>query len=148
MKFRTALFVFITPVLSVGLFAQNATKVEIFGGYSYFGLGSTTSATTFGLDRANLNGWNAAAKFNVTPRIGVVADFSGHYGDRAVRLPVESNPALQPKPGNMRQHSFLFGPEVRLLTNRRVAVNVRALAEGVVPLKPMSGSPPGSCSRS
>jgi hypothetical protein len=128
-NYKTALSLFfITPVLSVGLFAQSAPKVELFGGYSYFGAGSTTSATAFGLDTANLNGWNAAAKINVTPRLGLLADFSGHYGDRGITVPVGSNPTLQPKPGHMRQHTFLFGPEACLLTKKRVAVNVRALA--------------------
>lgn len=102
-----------------------------------------------GLDAANLNGWDAAAKFNVTPRIGLLADFSGHYGDRGVQLPAGSNPSVQPRPGDMRQHTFLFGPEFRLLGQDRLAVNVRALAGVarrntlVAPLsQPVESTPP------
>lgn len=126
---RTPLSLFlIVPVVSVGLFAQNASKLELFGGYSYFGAGSNMSATSISLDTANLNGWNAAANFGLTPRIGMVADFSGHYGNRDVQLPTGSNPSVHPRPGNMHQYTSLFGPEFRVLKNSRVTVNVRALA--------------------
>jgi hypothetical protein len=119
---------FIGPILSVGLFAQAVPKVELFGGYSYFGAGSVSSAGLVGLAAANLNGWGAAAKFNVTSRIGLLADFSGQYGDRRVQLPAGSNPSIQPRPGDVRQHAFLFGPEFRVLKTDRVVVNLRALA--------------------
>jgi hypothetical protein len=145
------LLLLLVPALGVGLFAQDAPKLEVFGGYSYLGAGSNTSATSFGFDTANLNGWNAAAKFNVTSRIGIIADFSGDYGDRAVTVPAGSNPALQPRPSEMRQHTFLFGPQFRLFTNKRVAVNVRALAGVahantlVAPLaQPIESAPPPS----
>lgn len=123
-KYRIPLSLFlITPVLSVGLFAQNAPKVELFGGFSYLRLAEQTY-----LSAANLNGWNASGKLNVAPRLGFLADFSGHYGERRLQLPVGSNPSISPEPGEMRQHTFLFGPELRVLTRDRLTVNVRALA--------------------
>ena len=58
--------------------AQGPPKVEIFGGYSYLGL---TEQPRTGLQFAGLNGWNTSVKFNVMPRLGFLADFSGHYGE-------------------------------------------------------------------
>ena len=49
--------------------AQEAPRVEVFGGYSAVrDDGETTS------------GWNAAAGYSLTRRFGIVADLSGHYG--------------------------------------------------------------------
>lgn len=118
----------VVPILSVGLSAQNVPKSELFGGYSYFGARSVSSAGVAGLAGANLNGWGAAAKVNVTPRIGLLADFGGQYGGRRVQLPAGSNPSIQPRAGNVRQHTFLFGPEFRVLKTDRIVVSLRALA--------------------
>ncbi|HEV8138950.1 MAG TPA: outer membrane beta-barrel protein [Pyrinomonadaceae bacterium] len=66
--------------------AQQVPKAEVFGGYSWAG--------------GNFHGWNASVTGNITRRLGVVADFSGHYGselDGSVRIKKDA-------------HSFLFGP--------------------------------------
>lgn len=122
-------------ILSASLFpftviAQETTKFEIFGGYSYLRL--TEQSSTL-LKPANLNGWNGSGKLNVTPRIGLLADFSGHYGQRGA-LPLTWYSPMSGElqqfgrlPADMRQHTFLLGPEVRLLRRDRLSVNVRAL---------------------
>jgi hypothetical protein len=137
------------PILSVGLLAQDVPKVGLFVGYSYLRTGGVSNAGLVGLGAVSLNGWDASAKFNVTSRIGLLADFSGQYGDRRVQLPAASNPALQPRPGDFRQHTFLFGPEFRVLGTDRIAVNLRALAGVanrntlVAPLsQPIESTPP------
>ena len=66
--------------------AQDVSKAEVFGGYSWAG--------------GNFHGWNAAVMGNVTTRFGIVADFSGHYGSEL------DGAILIKKDG----HSFLFGP--------------------------------------
>ena len=66
--------------------AQDVSKAEVFGGYSWAG--------------GNFHGWNAAVMGNVTKRFGIVADFSGHYGSEL------DGAILIKKDG----HSFLFGP--------------------------------------
>ena len=109
--------------------AQETPKLEIFGGYSYLRL---TRQTNAGLESANLNGWNASVKWNLTPRIGLVADFSGNYGQRGrtpLSLSTTSGQITQIgfKPGDMRQHTFLFGPEFRLVRSNRLTLNVRTL---------------------
>ena len=65
--------------------AQDVSKAEVFGGYSWAG--------------GNFHGWNAAVMGNVTKRFGIVADFSGHYGSEL------DGAILIKKDG----HSFLFG---------------------------------------
>lgn len=116
-------------LLPLSVAAQETPKLEVFGGYSYLRL--TEQPRTL-LKSASLNGWNALVKLNVTPRIGLLADFSGHYGQRGLTpFTIDSlTPAGEVQriiPGDMRQHTFLFGPEVRLLKRDRLLVNVRAL---------------------
>jgi opacity protein-like surface antigen len=68
--------------------AQETPKVEVFGGYSWAG--------------GNFHGWNTSVTGNVNKWLGVVADFSGHYGseqDGPVRV-------------DQNAHSFLFGPRI------------------------------------
>ncbi len=91
--------------------AQEVPKVEIFGGYSLFhfddkGLESELQAIdpTLTANR-NLHGWNAAAQFNVNHWLGIVGDFSGHYGN-VIESPVGS------VSGNV--YNFLFGPQINL----------------------------------
>ena len=66
--------------------AQDVAKVEVFGGYSWAG--------------GNFHGWNSSVTGNVTRRLGIVADFSGHYGDELEGSILVKEDA----------HSFLFGP--------------------------------------
>jgi len=81
---RKLLFVVVIVMLAlpVSLMAQDYSKAEVFGGYSY-------QHVEGGI---NLNGWNAAVAGNVNPWLGFVADFGGYYG-------------------NFHDHTFLFGPQ-------------------------------------
>ena len=65
---------------------QDIPKVEVFGGYSWAG--------------GNFHGWNSSVTGNVTKRFGIVADFSGHYGNEFEGSILVKQDA----------HSFLFGP--------------------------------------
>ena len=66
--------------------SQDIPKVEVFGGYSWAG--------------GNFHGWNSSVTGNVTKGFGIVADFSGHYGNEL------QGPILV----NQDAHSALFGP--------------------------------------
>ena len=66
--------------------AQDTSKAEVFGGYSWTG--------------GNFHGWNASVTGNVTKRFGITADFSGHYGNE-----LEGSILVK-----QNAHSFLFGP--------------------------------------
>lgn len=137
-----------------GVAAQETPKVEVFGGYSYLQL---TEQPRVLLKSASLNGWNASVKLNVTPRIGLLADFSGNYGQRgltpytisSLTTPGELK-RVEAMPGEMRQHTFFFGPEVRLLKRDRLSMNVRALMGVahtntlVLPFREPIQRPPGS----
>ncbi len=65
--------VFLTtaPVL-----AQDESKVDVFGGYSYLRV-----SPGGGAPGANTNGWEAQATVNLSGYLGVTADFDGHYGE-------------------------------------------------------------------
>ncbi|MEO6726525.1 MAG: outer membrane beta-barrel protein [Blastocatellia bacterium] len=57
--------------------AQDAPRVEIFGGYSYLRADDDNG----GID---LHGWNASTAVNINKWVGIAADFSGHYGEASV----------------------------------------------------------------
>jgi opacity protein-like surface antigen len=83
---------------------------NVFVGYSYL------SADLVSNGRTNLNGWNGSVEGKVLPFIGLVADFSGHYGS----VPLAVNPtcttivggACSTLSASANIHSFLFGPRV------------------------------------
>jgi hypothetical protein len=85
-----------------------------FIGYSYL------SADLAPGNRTSLNGWNGSVEGKVLPFIGLVADFSGHYGSPSVLsggfcpVPVGSLPGgcEDTTSGSTSEHNFLFGPRV------------------------------------
>lgn len=81
--FCSMCLVFLTLLLAM---AQNVPKAEVFGGYSWAG--------------GNFHGWNSSVTGNVTKRFGIVADFSGHYGNELEGSILVKKDA----------YSFLFGP--------------------------------------
>jgi opacity protein-like surface antigen len=74
-------------------FAQDFTKVELFGGYQY-----TRINPGNGVSGDNFNGWDAAAQYNWNKYFGVKADFSGAYKSVLAT--------------SLRQHTYLFGPVI------------------------------------
>lgn len=61
---------------TVSVFAQDNSKLDVFGGYSYLHVSPGN-----GLTGANTNGWESQATGNLTDYLGVTADFDGHYGN-------------------------------------------------------------------
>lgn len=82
--------------LSIPAMAQDAPKVEIFGGYSYL-------RATSGDLGINLQGWNASVAVNANSWFGIEANFSGNYGS-----PISDSVLLS----NTKVHTFLFGPRI------------------------------------
>jgi len=74
--------------------AQDAPRVEIFGGYSYLRADDDDG----GLD---LHGWNASTAVNLNKWVGIAADFSGHYGDVTI---------LPGSKADVSGYLFLVGP--------------------------------------
>jgi Outer membrane protein beta-barrel domain len=93
------------PIISL---AQEAPRVEVFGGYSYMRLEDDGS----GLDR-DLNGFNVSGNITVIgKRIGLKADVSGHFGQISF-APGVSNI-------DQRQFLFLFGPQFSLRKSGKI----------------------------
>jgi len=93
---------------SVPVLAQDWSRVDVFGGYSYLRLDASG-------EHANLNGWNGQIAVNPTSWFGIVADGSGFYG----------TPTIAGGPVNIHLHSYLIGP--RLSYHGRVTPYVQAL---------------------
>jgi hypothetical protein len=85
--------------------AQRGTGVDVFGGYSYLRTDSTGSATTVGVDAANLQGWEISARVGLTPRLGLWTSLSGQYGS-----PTGNVGRVAGTASGSRWYAFLFGP--------------------------------------
>ena len=96
-----ALFLFAAPAV-----AQIPTSGNVFFGYSYY----NTNFSNLG--RANLNGWEGSLEGKVLPGVGIVADFSGHYGSQNSIIPSNACPLGGPCPSGYNIHAFdgMFGP--------------------------------------
>lgn len=78
--------------------AQDAPKVEVFGGYSYLRADDYFNINNDGID---LHGWNASTAVNINKWVGIAADFSGHYGDITI---------LPGSKADISGYLFLIGP--------------------------------------
>lgn len=90
---RLFMLVAVLFVAAIPAHAQDSyPSSEIFGGYAYF------NADLF--DREDLHGFGLSFTGNLGPRVGLVAEFSGHYGNLDI-------------PGDeldFSTYTFLFGP--------------------------------------
>ncbi len=110
--------------LATAALGQVPTSGNAFIGYSYL------SADQGSNGRANLNGWNGSIEGKVFPFIGIVGDFSGHYGSG----PVIPNGACTTVIGGTCSgvntstsiHNFLFGPRVSISVGK-----IRPFAEAM-----------------
>lgn len=102
--------------------AQIPTSGNVFFGYSYY------NTNLSGIDRASTNGWEGSLEGRVLPFIGIVADFSAHYGSENFAAVCYGLGDCVPSINvNISEHNYLFGP--------RVAVSVgkfRPFAEGLI----------------
>jgi opacity protein-like surface antigen len=98
---------------SVMAMAQDAPKVEVFGGYSLVLVDTATALkqSLFGGMDLNLNGWNGSIAFNGNKWAGFVADFGGYYG---VVGEEHSNPVRWGEWMDVTIHSVMFGPKFTL----------------------------------
>lgn len=75
-----AAFIFLLSAIAgpVRCSAQEYSRVQIFGGYSYTRFDSSTFGFAGG---SNLNGWNVAVSGNLIRGFGATAELSGQYGN-------------------------------------------------------------------
>jgi len=102
-------------VLLVLLLSSSFALGQPPSGNVYFGYSRTDTNLTPG-QSTGLNGWNGSVEGKVLPFIGLVADFSGHYGSQNVPVacPLQILPPCSPQPSNVdvSEYNFLFGPRV------------------------------------
>jgi opacity protein-like surface antigen len=137
--FAISLAVLVT--ISLPALAADQPRIEIFGGYSYLYMPQDFSLNTAAPHDMNLsgnaeggsshNGWNASLAYNLTKNLALVADTSGHYqfNGRNIRFSGEFVDNLHSLSINAdsKTHSFLFGPRVRILEDKKLSPFVHVL---------------------
>jgi len=109
----------------------HAADYEVFGGYSVTKMRPDNGANT-----ATMNGWNSSFTAYPWSRIGLTADFAGYYGTATGTYTATDGSTLSALNTDIRQYSFMAGPQVRLLNSRRIQTSFHALfgaAYGYVP---------------
>lgn len=116
---RLALVVVLIGILPAAAQAQLPSG-NVFFGYSY---AHATLATPAPLPdqggivssgSSGLNGWDAAVEGKFLPFVGLVADFSGHYGSQTVTTVCGFVSQCVPTHLNMNatMYNFLLGPQI------------------------------------
>jgi opacity protein-like surface antigen len=114
---RRLLCVIVSSCFPLALVAQETPRAEGFAGYSYMRASDVLS------EGINQNGWELSAAANFTRSIGVVADFSNHYG---------SKPNVSTMIGRRgKGFTFLFGPQYSYRRIPRLTPFVRVLFGGI-----------------
>jgi hypothetical protein len=95
--------------------AQVPTSGNVFFGYSYYNASHLPVET----GRSNLNGWEGSFEGKIIPWVGMVADFSEHYGNASICIPPQQPAGSgqgQSSCQNVISHeqNFLFGPRVSI----------------------------------
>src|SRR5208283_1950076 len=106
---RKAVIILAMSFLLMGLAAAQIPT----GGNVYFGY--TDYNTNLSASRGNLNGWEGSVEGKLFPFVGIVADFTGHYGSQQFSVVVGCPVGLGPcSPGsasaNAHIYEALFGP--------------------------------------
>lgn len=121
--------------------AQVPNSGNVFVGYSFENANS--SALNQNLGRFNLQGWEAAVEGKVFGPVGIVADFSGHYGSLSNDVLPPEGPG--PIPGPViatftgHEEDFLFGPRFSVRVGQ-----IRLFAESEFGLAHMNTNSSGS----
>lgn len=87
--------------------AQIPTSGNVFFGYSFENTGSTALDN---ITRANLQGWEGSLEGKLVPFLGIVTDFSGHYGTQNFTELTPDGPITASLTGH--EYEVLFGPRV------------------------------------
>jgi opacity protein-like surface antigen len=86
--------------------AQDAPRVEVFGGYQL--VRASSGVQVSGIDNFMLNGWNASLSGFFNRYIGVTGEFAGTYGTPKIEVPQVGSIGI-----NTHLYTFMFGPVVR-----------------------------------
>jgi opacity protein-like surface antigen len=102
---RNAFFVALVLTLFAAATAAQVPKGNIYIGYTYYN-------ADLSLNRSDLNGFQATLEGKLAPVLGIVADFTGHYG--SLNFPVFCSLCTAPTTASANAHQFeaMFGPRV------------------------------------
>jgi len=98
-------------------YAQVPTSGNIFFGYSYAGGDAVVRGgpdVQGGSHSAALNGWEGSLEGKFLPWLGIVADFSGHYGSHDVQVCGFILPPCSQVNINARRYTVMFGPQAEV----------------------------------
>jgi len=131
--FRTLAFV---VVLSSSCLGQDFSRLEVFGGYSFFRVAEGKTEVKISEDvitasrgSGKFHGWNASLVYNPTRRLGIVGEFSEVYGQMAYKLRIFDVSAGFDAASVFK--SLLAGPQYSW-RGKRITVSARALAGAAV----------------
>ncbi len=111
---RNSLFILsLWLTLSFVALAQDAPRVEVFGGYSYL------RADSQDFPEHNLNGYTVSGNVNLNKWFGLKADFSDHYNDFQISPGVKADLNLR---------FFTGGVQFTSYKNEKVSPYVHVLA--------------------
>lgn len=114
--------------------AQIPTSGNVFFGYSY------ENTNPSGIDRISTNGWDASVEGKVLPFIGIVGDFSAHYGSENFPSVCNGIGVCFPSSSvNIAEHDYLFGPRVSVSVGK-----FRPFAEGMIGVAHINANSAGS----
>jgi len=100
---RWALLCGVMLLTAAAASAQDISKVEVFGGYSYVRVSLRGANTS-----TNLNGGSASVTYNPVNWIGLVADFGGYHGGYSF-----SSGGI-----NGEVYTYMFGPKTSFRLGR------------------------------
>jgi hypothetical protein len=102
----------IAVFLFVGLASAQLSSGNVFLGYSFEN--TSSSALGLNLSRPNLQGWEGSLEGKWLPWLGIVADFSGHYGSQTFQeFPPAGPPPITVKVTG-HELEVMFGPRVSI----------------------------------
>ncbi len=96
--------------LFVGLASAQVPSGNLFLGYSFEN--TSSSALGLNLSRPNLQGWEGSLEGKLLPWVGIVADFSGHYGSQSFSEPTPNG--VLPVKVTGHELEVMFGPRVSI----------------------------------
>lgn len=144
--------------LAIAFFCLLAAEAEaqlpsgnVFFGYSYDRATLSTPAPLpdqggiVSSGSGGLNGWDASVEGKFLPLLGIVADFSGHYGSQSVTTVCGFVPRCVPTRLNMNatMYNFLVGPQLSFSVGK-----VRPFAHALFGAGHLSETMPGPFSTS
>jgi opacity protein-like surface antigen len=103
---QKALLIFFSILLMSGFSLAQVPSGNVYFGYTYYN-------TDLSLSRGSLNGFEGTLEGKLVPFLGIVADFTGHYGTLA--FPGPTCPAgvpCGPVNANAHQYEAMFGPRI------------------------------------